>query len=113
MAERAPPLPVVPAAPAVPLEEEPRPCVYLTTLIELFIREQSPAEAACSLLAMCCFWPGGGLEAEDKDLFLGSALLTLRRLLRDKLAHLLDNMAVCLACEKGPESPRLLVIQRR
>ena len=84
-----------------------RPCVYLSVLIELFIREQLPAEAVCSLLAMCWFWPG--CVGEDKDIFLGSALLTLCRLLRDKLACLLQDMAACMACEKAAEASTLLV----
>lgn len=94
-------------------EEEARPCVYLTTLIQLFIRDQSPAQALCSMLAMCWFW-SGGCEAEEKDLFLGSALLTLRQLFKDKLDLLLDDMAGCVACEKptvpGPRTG-LLVTQ--
>ncbi|XP_071183884.1 rho guanine nucleotide exchange factor TIAM2-like [Salvelinus alpinus] len=80
-------------------EEEARPCVYLTTLIQLFIRDQSPAQALCSMLAMCWFW-SGGCETEEKNLFLGSALLTLRQLFKDKLDLLLDDMAGCVACEK-------------
>lgn len=88
-------------------DEDPRPCLYLTTLIELFMRDQSPAQALCSLLAMCWFWPSG-CEAEEKDLFLGSVLLTLGRFLKDKLACLAKEMAACLSCQrdaKGDKQP--------
>lgn len=79
-------------------DEAPRSCLYLTTLIELFVRDQSPAQALCSLLAMCWFWPSG-CEAEEKDLFLGSVLLSLGRLLKDKLACIAQHMAACLSCQ--------------
>lgn len=97
-------IPIV--APAVNAED-PRPCLYLTTLIELFMRDQSPARALCSLLAMCWFWPSG-CEAEEKDLFLGSVLLSFGRLLKDKLAGLAQDMAACLFCRrhvKGDKQP--------
>lgn len=98
----------VAVAVVVPLtEEDPRPCVYLPTLIELFFRDQSPVQALCSLLAMCWFWPAGCV-AEDKDL-LGSALLSLRQLLKEKLAHLMEDMATCLACQKGHDGDKRLV----
>lgn len=94
-------------------ESSPRPCVYLTTLIGLFIRDQSPARAVCSLLAMCWwFWPGG-CGAEEKDVFLGSALLTVRRLFKDKLARLLDHVAACLACEKSPDQTTALLVTQQ
>lgn len=85
-------------APAVN-DEDPRPCLYLTTLIELFKRDQSPAQALCSLLAMCWFRPSGH-EAEEKDLFLGSVLLSLGRFIKDKLARLARDMAACLSCQR-------------
>ncbi|KAF0044548.1 hypothetical protein F2P81_003706 [Scophthalmus maximus] len=88
-------------------DEAPRPCLYLTTFMELFMRDQSPVQALCSLLAMCWFWPSG-CEAEEKDLFLGSALLGLGRLLKDKLARLAQDMAARLSCQretKGDKRP--------
>lgn len=87
--------------------ESPQSCHHLTTLTELFVRDQSPAQALCSLLAMCWFWPSG-CEAEEKDLFLGSVLLSLGRLLKDKLACLAQHVAACLSCErdtKGDKQP--------
>lgn len=92
---------------ADPTDLDAGPCVCPSALIELFIREQTPAEAACSLLAMCCFWPG--CVGEERDLVLSSALLTLGRLLRDKLACLLQDMAACVACQKAAEASTLLV----
>lgn len=91
-------------------EEAPRSCLYLTTLIELFARDQTPAQAVCSLLAMCWFWPSG-CEAKEKDLFLGSALLSLVRLLKDKLACLARDIAACLTCRsntKGDKQPVIM-----
>lgn len=88
-------------------DEDPRPCLYLTTLIELFLPDQSPAQALCSLLAMCWFWRSGS-EAKEKDLFLGSVLLSLGRFLKDKLACLVQDMAACLSCHrdvKGDKQP--------
>lgn len=46
---------------------------------------------------------------EGKDIFLSSTLLVLRRLLQDKLAHLLEDMAACVACQKAAEGSVLLV----
>lgn len=89
------------------IDEAPQSCLHLTTLIELFVRDQSPAQALCSLLAMCWFWPSG-CEAEEKDLFLGSVLVSLGRLLKDKLACLAQHMAACLSCQrntKGDKQP--------
>lgn len=89
-------------------DEAPRSCLYLTTLIELFVRDQSPAQALCSLLAMCWFWQSD-CEAEEKDLFLGSALLSLGRLLKDKLACLAQDMAACLSCQRNTKGDEQLV----
>lgn len=87
---------------AVPIarDEAPGPSLHLTTLVELFTRDQSPGQALCTLLAMCWFWPSG-CEAEEKDLFLGSVLLSLGRLLRAKLGCLAQDAAVCLSCRRG------------
>ncbi|KAF3701392.1 T-lymphoma invasion and metastasis-inducing protein 2 [Channa argus] len=88
-------------------DEAPRSCLYLTTLIELFLRDRSPAQALCSLLAICWFWPSD-CGAEEKDLFLGSALLSLGRLLKGKLACLAQDVAACLSCQrnaKGDKQP--------
>lgn len=88
-------------------DEAPQSCLYLTTFMELFMWDQSPAQALCSLLAMCWFWPSG-CEAEEKDLFLGSALLSLGRLVKDKLACLAQDVAACLSCQrdaKGDKQP--------
>lgn len=88
-------------------DEDPKPCLYLTTLIELFMRDQSPSQSLCSLLAMCWFWLSD-CEAEEKDLFLGSVLLSLGRLLKNKLVCLATDMAACLSCQrdvKGDKQP--------
>lgn len=98
---------IPPAAP-MPSDEDPRPCLYLTTLIELFMRDQSPARALCSLLAMCWFWPSD-CEAEDKDLFLGSVLLALGRLLKDELSRLARDMAACLSCRRHAKGDKQAV----
>ncbi|MEQ2211258.1 hypothetical protein XENOCAPTIV_017806 [Xenoophorus captivus] len=80
--------------------EDPQPSLYLTTSIEIFMQDQSPAHALCSLLAMCWFWSSSS-EAEEEDLNLGSALLSLGRLVKDKLACLADNVSACLSCQRG------------
>lgn len=84
-------------------DEDPRPGLYLTTLMELFMRDQSPAQALCSLLAMYWFWPSD-CEAEEKDLFLGSVLLSLRRFLKDKLACLGQDMTSCVSCKSDKQT---------
>lgn len=89
-------------------DEDPQPCLYLTTLIELFMRDQSPAQALCSLLAMCWFWPSG-CEPEEKNLFLGSVLLSLGRFLKDKLACLAQDMAACLSCQRDVKGEKQTV----
>lgn len=100
-------------APPAVTDEAPQSCLYLATFMELFMWDQSPAQALCSLLAMCWFWPSG-CEAEEKDLFLGSALLGLGRLVKDKLACLALDVAACWSCHrdaKGNEQPvRLRVV---
>ena len=88
-------------------EHDARPCIYLSALIEVFLREHSPAEALWSFLAMCWFWPE--CMEEGKDIFLSSTLLALRRLVQDKLACLLEDMAACVACQKAAEGSVLLV----
>lgn len=87
----------IPIAAATVNDEDPQPCLYLTTLIKLFMWDRSPAQALCSLLATCWFWPSG-CEAEGKDLFLGSVLMSLGRFLKDKLACLTQDIAACLSC---------------
>lgn len=86
------------AAPAVS-DEDPPPCLYLTTLVGLFMRHQSPSQAFCSLLAMFWFW--SDCEAEEKDLFLGSVLLGLVRFLKDKMACLVLDLVSCFSCHRG------------
>ncbi|KAK9533468.1 hypothetical protein VZT92_008584 [Zoarces viviparus] len=106
----APGVPCTTVAVAIPAvsDEDPRPCLYLTTLIELFMRDQSPVQALCSLLAMCWFWPSG-CEAEEKDLFLGSVLISLGRFLKDKMACLGRDMAACLSCERDVKGDKQAV----
>ncbi|KAK5857185.1 hypothetical protein PBY51_010443 [Eleginops maclovinus] len=84
-------------------DEDPQPGLYLTTLMELFMQDQSPAQALCSLLAMYWFWPSG-CEADEKDLFLGSVLLSLRRFLKDKLACLAQDMTSCMSCKSNKQT---------
>lgn len=81
-------------------DEDPQPSLHLTTFIEIFVQDQSHAQALCSLLAMCCFWPSGS-EAEEEDLNLGSALLRLGRLVKDKLACVVEDVSACLCCQRG------------
>ncbi|KAG7226247.1 hypothetical protein INR49_002997 [Caranx melampygus] len=98
-----------------PMTDESRQsCLYLTTFVELFMWDQSPAQALCSLLAMCWFWPSN-CEAEEKDLFLGSALLSLGRLVKDKLACLAQDVAACLSCQrdaKGDKQPMRIYLSQ-
>lgn len=68
---------------------------HLGAPTELFWRDGSPSGALRSLLAMCWFWPPGS-EAERRDVFLGSALLSLGRLLKDKLACAAAHADACL-----------------
>lgn len=92
-------------------DEDPRPCLYFTTPFELFMRDQSPSQALCSLLARCWFWPSD-CEAEEKDLFLGSVLLSLGRLLKNKLACLGLDMAACLqiiCCQRDVKGDKHVV----
>lgn len=84
-----------------------RPCIYLTALIELCLCEHSPVEFLCSFLTMCWFWPD--CVKEGKDIFLNSTLLTLHRLLQNKLARLLEEIAACVACQKVAEGPVFMV----
>lgn len=62
---------------------------------ELFRQDGSPSGALRSLLAMCWFWPPGS-EAGRRDVFLGSALLSLGRLVKDKLARAAAHADDCL-----------------
>lgn len=98
------------AAPAMKdmKDEDPRPCLYLTTLIQLFTWDQSPAQALCSLLAMCWFWPSG-CKAEEKNLFLVSVLLSLGRLLKGTLVCLAQEVAACLFCQKEVKGDKQMV----
>lgn len=89
---------VTTAAPAVG-DEDPRPCLRLTTLAGLFRRDQSPSQALCSLLAMLWFW--SGCKAEEKDLLLGSVLLALVRWLKRRTACLLVDLLSCWSCHRG------------
>lgn len=73
------------------------------------MQDRSPAHALCSLLAMCCFWSCSS-EAEEMDLFLGPALLSLGRLLKDKLACLAEDMTACLSCQRGAKGDKQAVI---
>lgn len=82
-------------AAAVPVAAPRRPSRHLGAPAELFGRDGSPSGALRSLLAMCWFWPPGS-EAERRDVFLGSALLSLGRLLKDKLACAAAHADACL-----------------
>lgn len=98
-------IPIV--APAVS-DEDPQPGLFLTTLVGLFMRDQSPVQALCSLLAMCWFWPSG-CQAEEKDLLRGSVLLSLGRLVKDKLGCLARDMAACLSCKRDAKGDKRTV----
>lgn len=88
-------------------ERDARPCIYLTALIELCLCEHSPVELLCSFFTMCWFWPD--CVKEGKDIFLNSALLTLHRLLQNKLARLLEEIAACVACQNVAEGSVFMV----
>lgn len=91
-------------------DDDPGPSLYLTTLVELFMGDQSPAQALCSLLAMCWFWQPS-CEGGEKDLLLVSVVLRLGRLLKDKLACLAENVSDCLSCQtdaKGDKQPVIM-----
>ncbi|MED6241313.1 hypothetical protein ATANTOWER_008644, partial [Ataeniobius toweri] len=92
--------------------EDPQPSLYLTTSIEIFMQDQSPAHALCSLLAMCWFWSSSS-EAEEEDLNLGSALLSLGCLIKDKLACLADNVSACLSCQRSSKQAGRQAAQER
>lgn len=83
------------AAPAADGGDPPPRCLHLGAPTELFSRDGSPSGALRSLLAMCWFWPAGS-GAERRDVFLGSALLSLGRLLKDKLACAAAHADSCL-----------------
>lgn len=91
--------------------EDARLCRYTTTLMAL-LHEQSPAHALWSLLAMCWFW-SSGCEAEEKELFLGSGLLSLGQILKDKLACLAEDMTACLPCHRDTKGDKQPVIMGR
>lgn len=86
------------AAP-VASDEDPPPRLFLTTVVGLFARDQSPSQAICSVLAMLWFW--SHCKAEEKDLLLGSVLLGLLRFLRSKTARLLVDLPSCCSCHSG------------
>lgn len=88
--------------------EDSQSCHYLSTLIELFLQVKSPAQALCSLLATCWFWLPG-CRAEEKDLFLGSALVGMGRLLKEKLACLAQEIAACLSCQRNAKADDRMV----
>lgn len=94
----------------IAVDEDPPPCLYLTTLVELFMPDQSPSQALCSLLAMLWFWSDRG--AEDKDLFLGSVLLGLARCLKNKVACLLLDLVSCFSCQRGAKGDKQPVTTR-
>lgn len=75
---------------------DPRPSLRLLGApTQLFSQDHSPSGALRSLLAMCWFWPPGS-EAGWRDVFLGSALLSLGRLLKKKLARAAARADACL-----------------
>ena len=86
-------------------QECPGPCVCLGAVTELFTRGRSPVRALRSPVA--ARWSGrppeggGGGDAREGGLFLGRAPLEAqRRLLKDKLAGVVQDMAACLSCGK-------------
>lgn len=81
------------AATAADSEDVRRSSRRLATPADLFWRGGSPSGALRSLLAMCWLWPSG---SERRDVFLGSALLSLGRLLKDKLAGAAAHADDCL-----------------
>lgn len=87
------------AAATLIIEEEPRSCLPLTTVVEVFTRDQSPFQAIGSVLAMFWFW--SDCKAEEKHLFLGSLFLGLGRFLKSKMAHLLVELLSCFSCHRG------------
>lgn len=89
----------VPIAAPVVSDEDPPPCLFLTSVAELFTRDQSPSQAVCSVLAMLWFW--SDCEAEEEDLSLGSVLLGLARFLKSKMASLLVELLSCFSCHRG------------
>lgn len=90
------------AAPvAVAPDEDPPtpPCLFLTTVVEVFARGQSPSRVVCSVLAMLWFrWEG---RAQDKELFLGGLLLGLARFLKSKMGGLVAELLSCFCCHRG------------
>lgn len=82
-------------------DEDPRPCLCLTILFELLQRGRSLVQVLGAVAAMCCcwFWPFG-CKAEEKSPFLGSALLRLGRLLKDKLSCVVQDLTACLSCQR-------------
>ncbi|XP_023664284.2 rho guanine nucleotide exchange factor TIAM2 isoform X3 [Paramormyrops kingsleyae] len=68
---------------ALGVERGAGPCIALSALVELLFRKLSPAEAVWSVLSMCWFWPHK--DAREWDLFLGSNVLSFRRLVQDRL----------------------------
>lgn len=91
------------AAPAVS-DDEPPPCLYLPTLVELLMRDQPPSRALCSFLAMFWFW--SDWEAEEKELLLGAVLLGLLRFLKDRMACLVLDLLSCLSCHGGTKGDK-------
>lgn len=82
-------------APAVPVAAPAADGRHLGAPTELFRQDGSPSGALRSLLAMCWFWPPGS-EADRRDVFLCSALLSLGRLVKDKLACAAAHVDACL-----------------
>lgn len=91
------------AAPAVS-DEDPPPCLYLPTLVELLMRDQPPSRALCSFLAMFWFW--SDCEAEEKELLLGAVLLGLLRFLKAKMACLVLDLLSCFSCHSGAKGDK-------
>lgn len=75
-----------------------RPCLYLSTLMEIFVRNHPPAQALWAILAVRWFCPE---ETEEKDVCFNFAFLCLERALRDRLARLLEGVASCGACRSS------------
>lgn len=88
--------------------EDTQSCHYLGSLTQLFNQDQTPAQAMCSFLSMCCLRMPG-FRAEEKDLFMGSALVSLARLLKEKLTCLFEELASCLSCQKNAREDERMV----
>lgn len=88
-------------------DEDPRPCLCLAILFELLQRGRSLVQASGAVAATCCcwFWPFG-CKAEEISPFLGSALLRLGRLLKDKLSCVVQDLTACLSCRRDSKEDK-------